>query len=100
MITNTPLGDYGDVFDYSDYFADYSTSYDFAAIVAEHAASVNDALPPGYHLTDYQLYGPHNRDDVDLTGYPLTEDGDLDLRAVADTIDFDAIVQRHQKGKS
>lgn len=67
-----------------------------AAITADYRAAINAALPDGVQLCGEEFYGPAG--DINLDGYPVTEDGALDLDAIVQGIDFWAIVAKHDTG--
>lgn len=73
--------------------------FDTASIVAEFRNAINDALPDSVSLCGNEFYGPAYEADQDFDGCPSTEDGDLDIKAIIDGIDFWAIVARHDLGQ-
>lgn len=70
--------------------------FDFEAICTEYRQAINDALPSSVTLSGDQFYGPYYEADQHFDGYPVDEDGRLDLKAIVDGIDLSAIVERHQ----
>ena len=68
--------------------------FDFAAIVSEYRAAINGALPPSVTLAGDEFTGPYEPGEWD--GYPVDQDGNLDIKAIVDGIDFWAIATRHQ----
>lgn len=65
------------------------------AAEAEWRASIDAALPNGVSLCGNEFYGPAKEADCDFEGYPVDEDGDLDLAAIIDAIDLNEIIERH-----
>jgi len=69
--------------------------YDVDGIVAEFRTAINDALPDDVSLCGNEFIGPYFAADQNFDGYPLTDDGALDLAAIIGTIDLWAIIDRH-----
>jgi prevent-host-death family protein len=74
---------------------DYVGDYDVDAIVTEYRQAINEALPAGVSLNGDLFYGPAYDPDKDFDGYPVNDDGSLDIKAIVDSIDFWAIAERH-----
>lgn len=70
--------------------------FDFESIAADYHNAINDALPSGVALTSDQFIGPAYAEDQNFDGYPADECGSLDIKAIVDSVDLDAIVKRHQ----
>ena len=69
-------------------------------IITEYREAINDALPPGVVLTgSSEFIGPFEHAQDAWAGYPTTEDGDLDIGAIVESIDLGAIVARHDPDK-
>ena len=79
-----------------DALGSYSSDYDVDAIVAGYRAAINHALPDSVSLHGDEFYGPFHATDQNFDGYPATEDGDLDIKTIVDSIDFWAIAARHE----
>lgn len=64
-------------------------------IAQEFRDEINNALPPGmsFHASN-EFIGPADRSLLDTDGYPVDEDGDLDIKAIVDDIDVDSIIER------
>lgn len=84
---------------------DYATDYDVDAIAADWRAAINAALPDKVTLADDEFIGPAYDQDKDWTGYPVQDapasledqlDGDLDIKAIVDGVDFWEIAARHE----
>lgn len=56
------------------------------AVCAAYRAAINAALPPGVTLTGNEFYGTVETGNYE--GYPLTEDGRLDLNTIVASVDF------------
>lgn len=80
---STSLGDYPD-----DYNAD--------AIEDEYRAAIQAALPEGVWLTGEEFIGPYHDADKNFDGYPADDYGDLDLKAIVESVDLMEIVERHE----
>lgn len=81
----------------ADFFgSEGADGFDFDAIVADYRQAINEALPDSVVLAGDQFYAPYYEADRDFDGYPLDEDGGLDIKAIVDDIDLNAIVERHQ----
>lgn len=61
------------------------------AIIKAYREAINDALPPGVSLHGNEFYGPAYAEDCNENGYPLDEDGSLDIKAIVDSVDFWAV---------
>lgn len=69
-------------------------------IIEDYRAAINDSLPPGVVLTgSSEFIGPFEHDQDAWDGYPVTDDGDLDIAAIVESIDLSAIVARHDPDK-
>lgn len=69
--------------------------FDFKAICADYRQAINEALPDSVTLAGDEFYGPYTPADGEFDGYPIEEDGRLDIKAIVDSIDLAAIVERH-----
>lgn len=74
---------------------------DVDAVAADYRTAINQALPPPVSLCGDEFYGPAGYEVVDWEsdGYPVDEDGALDIAAVVDSVNFWAIVNRHDTGE-
>ena len=61
----------------------FGADYDIDAIAADYRAAINAALPEGVSLNGNDFYGPYDKDDR------------LDIKSVVDSVDFWAIVAKH-----
>lgn len=68
------------------------TDDEVAAIAQAYRDAINDALPAGVSLCGDEFYGPAV--ELDTAGYPVDEDGRLDIAAIIDSVDFWGIVER------
>jgi len=66
-------------------------------IIEDYRDEINNSLPPGVALSGNEFIGPVEHDGWE--GYPTTEDGDLDIAAIVESIDLSAIVERHDPDK-
>jgi hypothetical protein len=73
-----------------------SDGFDFEAIVSDYRDAINEALPDGVFLTGNDFIGPYYEADQGFDGFPADDDGNLDIKAIVDGIDLNAIVERHQ----
>lgn len=69
--------------------------FDFDAIVSDYRDAINAALPNGVTLSGNDFYGPYHQAASDFDGYPVDEDGHLDIKAVIDSVDLWKIIARH-----
>ena len=67
-----------------------------AAIVAAYRDAVNAALPASVTLRGEEFFGPAGFEVVDFesAGYPVDEDGGLDIDAIVRAVDFWGIVKQ------
>jgi hypothetical protein len=67
-----------------------------AAIVAAYRDAVNAALPASVTLRGEEFFGPAGYEVVDFEsdGYPVDEDGGLDIDAIVRAVDFWGIVKQ------
>ncbi|MFI6496931.1 hypothetical protein [Nonomuraea typhae] len=95
---NNRVDPYAANFETSIYEAlgDYADTYDLDAIEAEYRSAINDALPSSVSLCGSDFIGPYDAEDADFEGYPIDEDGRLDVKAIAEGIDFWAIAAKHE----
>ena len=63
-----------------------------SAVAAAYRAAINAALPDEVQLCGDEFYGPAF--ELDTAGYPVDEDGRLDIAAIIDGIDFWGIVDQ------
>ncbi|MCD5310866.1 helix-turn-helix transcriptional regulator [Kineosporia babensis] len=78
-----------------DWLARMEESGAVDAMAADYRAAINEALPDGVSLAGNEFYGPHAPHERAWDGYPVTEDGDLDLAAIVEGIDLAPILERH-----
>lgn len=69
---------------------------DTAGITAAYREAINAALPCGVQLCGDEFYGPAGFEPVDFEadGFPVDDDGGLDIDAIVRTVDFYGIVER------
>ena len=72
---------------------DFVEDHDTDGIAADYRAAINAALPDSVSLHGDEFYGPADGDD--WTGYPVTEDGALNINAIVEDIDFWPIAEAH-----
>lgn len=75
---------------------DYGHEYDMDAIASDWRAAINAGLPDHVALSGDEFYGPAYEADQDFEGYELDEDGNLDIKAIIEAIDFWEIAARHE----
>lgn len=104
MTTTTPYGTWNSrVEPHSATFAtsvyealgNFADDYDIDAIKADYRAAINEALPEGVTLVGDEFIGPAHDADCDFDGYPTDEYGRLDIKAIVESVDFWAIVAKH-----
>ncbi|MEV0732338.1 hypothetical protein [Polymorphospora sp. NPDC050346] len=104
MATTTTYGNWTTVVDrfsagfehgITEALGDHGGDFDIAAIAADYHQAINEALPPGVTLNGDEFYGPAHAADQQFAGYPHNEHGELDIKAIIDSIDFWAIVAKH-----
>ena len=68
---------------------------DTAAVARDFAAAINAALPDSVQLCGDEFYGPAGFEVVDFEadGFPVDDDGALDIGAIIEGVDFWAIVE-------
>lgn len=66
---------------------DFVDDYDLDGLVSEYRNAINDALPDGVSLCGNEFIGPAYGKDCDFDGYPLTKGGELDLKAIVESVD-------------
>lgn len=71
---------------------DYSDEQ-IAAVVTAYRAAINAALPCGVALCGDYFFGDYREEDCHFDGYPLNRDGNLDIGAIVESVDFWAIVE-------
>lgn len=66
------------------------------AIVAAYRAAINAALPASVTLRGDEFFGPAGFEVVDFEsdGYPVDEDGGLDIDAIVRAVDFWELVRQ------
>lgn len=62
-------------------------------IAQDYRDAIRAALPGSVTLAGDEFIGPYYADDQDFDGYPTTDDGQLDIRAIVEGIDLGAIVE-------
>lgn len=71
------------------------TDDEVTAVADAYRAAITAALPDGVQLCGDEFYGPAV--ELDTAGYPVDEDGRLDIAAIIDGVDFWGIVERIAK---
>lgn len=74
--------------------------FDLEAIKAEYRNALNDALPPNVNLCGSEFIGPAYPQPGEFADYPNDEYDRLDIKAVVESIDFWAIVEKHALSES
>ncbi|MFE9850288.1 hypothetical protein ACFYPN_15960 [Streptomyces sp. NPDC005576] len=74
---------------------DYA-DFDLTAIETEYRDAIDAALPNGVGLSGKEFLGPYYEADREFDGYPVDEDGNIDIPAVIAGIDISTIVDRHE----
>jgi len=74
---------------------DYADDYDIDAIAADYRAAINEALPEGVTLAGNEFFGPAHAADATWGPELEDEDGHLDIKSIVDSVDFWAIVAKH-----
>lgn len=64
-------------------------------MTSAYRAAISAALPPSISLCGDEFVGPWQPADDEFDGYPVDEDGALDLKAMIEDIDLDPIVEWH-----
>ncbi|WP_043654504.1 hypothetical protein [Nocardia thailandica] len=72
---------------------EFANEYDIDAIEGEYRAAIDAALPEGLQLVGDEFIAEL---DADYSGYPASDDGRLDIKAIVDEIDFWAIAEKHE----
>lgn len=67
----------------------------FDKMVRDYRDAIENALPPSVSLCGEEFIGPHRPEEDEWADYPVNEDGNLDIHAIVESIDLDAIVERH-----
>ncbi|PVC80536.1 hypothetical protein DBP19_35965 [Streptomyces sp. CS090A] len=67
----------------------------FGEMVAAYRAEIEKALPPDVSLCGTEFIGPWQPEPGDFDGYPVDEDGALDIAACLEGIDLEPIIQAH-----
>jgi hypothetical protein len=103
MTTNTSYGTWNNRVDqYSltveqsvgDFLALYP-GIDTDAVISEYRDAINAALPDSVALCGDEFYGHYYDEDcADQKDFPHDEDGRLDIAAIVEGVDFEAIVER------
>lgn len=110
MTTTTDYGTWNNVVDKNSltlesplrdgYFgSEGSDGFDFEAIAADYRTAINEALPDSVALSGDEFIGPYYAADQNFNGYPVDKYGALDIKAIVDSIDLNAIIERHQTAK-
>lgn len=79
----------------ADSLGDFIDDYDVDAITREYRDAINDALPASVSLCGDEFIGPYYEADTAFESHPHNEDGELDLKAIVDGVDFWAIAAKH-----
>lgn len=76
---------------------DFADDYDLDALTAAYRDAINEALPAGVSLCGDEFIGPYESQDWESAGYPVDEYNRLDIGAIVNGIDFQAIAAEHVK---
>jgi len=82
-----------------DWISALKTTGALYRIIADYRAAINEALPHNVALSGNEFIGPFEHAPDAWDGYPTTEDGDLDIAAIVESVDLSAIVARHDPDK-
>jgi hypothetical protein len=70
------------------------TDKQIEAVTEAYRDAINAALPDSVSLCGNQLYGPYTPGDNEFAGYPQDDEGDLDIAAIVESVDFWATVEQ------
>src|SRR4030095_15661048 len=65
-----------------------ASEVDVRAVIKAYRAAINRALPESVWFLGNQFIGPNRLTFAEVDGYPLTEVGRVDIKAIVDGIDF------------
>lgn len=74
-------------------FADH---YDLPAAIAAYGRAIDEALPDDVSLCGSDFIGPAYPEDGAFEGYPVNEDGGLDIKAIVEGVDLSEILEQHE----
>ncbi len=73
---------------------DYADDYDLDGLAGAYRAAINEVLPDSVTLSGNQFIGPYYDADCDFAGYPVTDGGRLDIKAIVDEVDFCVLAEQ------
>lgn len=76
---------------------DFGDDYDLDAIESDYRDAINEALPQGVSLSGDEFLGPYFEADQNFDGYPLTDDGGLDITTIIESVDLWPIVEKREQ---
>jgi hypothetical protein len=79
----------------TEWLGGYASDYDTDGLTDTYRAAINAALPHNVALSDDDFIGPYDAADQQFDGYPLADDGRLDLKAIVGGVDFWALAEQH-----
>lgn len=106
MTTTTSYGNWGTQYDpmapsiretVLNFLGECDGDYDVDGLVDAWRDAINEALPPDVSLNGDEFYGPHYERDQHFDDYPATEDGDLDIAAIIDSVDLEALAEQYDR---
>ncbi len=77
----------------------HAADFDIDGLVREYRAAINDALPPSVTLNGDTFYGPYHEADRDFSGYPLTDEGNLDIKTIVESVDFWSLAEKYDRAE-
>lgn len=80
-----------------EWLGGFADEYDLDTLVAAYRDAINEALPAHVALSGDQFIGPYYEEDGRFEGYPVDEDGNLDIPEIVKGVDFWGIAQLHEK---
>lgn len=78
--------------------AGYASDYNTAELGRAYVDAINAALPVRVSLAGEQFYGPWIVKDGEWDGYPTTEGGRLDIKAIVEGVDFWRLARSYEYG--
>lgn len=70
--------------------------FEVEAIASDYRDAINAALPDSVTLSGDQFYGPYYPEDQNFEGYATDQNGDLDIKAIVEGVNLNAIVEKYR----